>query len=610
MAFLNPSAFYLSILLPLVALLHFLKLRRQRHVVPSVMLWLGAIEDMKANVPFQRLRSWLLLALQLLLMLALMCSLARPAFLRPGEIAARSIVIIDTSASMAAIHSGTKRINAAKDKALALIDRLGAETQMMLMDTRPPSGHILQAFTSDKTALRAAVANLSVAHTSSNFPAVFSAVRAYADAPGTQVFLISDAPVDLPPFPVHTIFVGEPEDNVAIVGLEVASSNDLYRVFAEVQSFSETESQFKAILEINGIWYYDETVVLPPKGRQSLLFSIDDKEVAGQPISVRLDVDDALPADNTAWAILEQPAALEVLLVSDRGQPLLNSLLKAAASIRLRQIPTQAYHGRGNSDIVIFDRFVPAVIPDGGVVFLNPIDGLPFMPVREVISQNARVINQNASHEVMQQVAFIDLEVKGMLKGELPVWGLPLLETAHGALVWLGEQPGRRLVVFAFDPFQPAVSNFAFFEKSIASPLIFMAQCLAWLDAVNAPIAPTLLKTGQPVTLRAEGAVAVALPDGTRRSVEGASVFTETTQAGVYTVFANDQQIGTFAANLLDPVESDLRTTPSAESESPPAQAHTAQTATQNVHEELWHYAAALALLLLIVEWWVYHRGN
>ena len=114
------------------------------------------------------------------------------------------------------------------------------------------------------------------------------------------------------------------------------------------------------------------------------------------------------------------------------------------------------------------------------------------MPTQEN-SQSTQIIGQHPTHEVMQDVSLIDLEVKASLRVQLPLWGIPLIETNQTPLIWLGEQDNQKVIVFAFDPFDLDVSNFA---TSIPSAPILMSQFLEWLGAATSPIQPDLVKTG------------------------------------------------------------------------------------------------------------------
>ena len=631
MHFLNPSAFYLLAFLPIVVLLHFLKLRRQRHVVPSVMLWLEAIEDMKANVPFQRLRSSLLLPLQILFLLVVVGGVARPALRQFGGLAEQSIVIIDTSASMGATDLGETRLDVAKAEALKLINQLGTNGQMMIMDTSRPPHNIRQALTSDTEKLRQAIENLSVVHTPPTLKAVFDSVAVYASLPGAQVAQNSDVagvvfisdnfgmlPNSASPVQPQKIGLGNRSENIAIIQFSVTRAltpPNRYQVLIGVQNFADTSKEFQVQLGIEGKSFFeDESVFLPPKETTSILFSLeDDERFYGQVVTTRLDIEDDLAVDNAAAAILHPPSKWKVLLVSDRSQPSLNAILKTDPHVTLNQVQTSDYHGTGGNDILIFDQFVPDPLPEGNIIFLNPIGGLPFMPT-QAHSQPTQIIDQHPTHEVMRDVALIDLEVKASLQVQLPLWGIPLIETNQAPLIWLGEQDNQKVVVFAFDPFDLDVSNLA---TSIPSAPILMSQLLEWLGTATSPIRPALVKTGEPVKIYLEhisevDQITVQMPNGDMQELQvqdSRTVFTDTTQVGVYTVFVDGEPFGRFAANLLSPQESDL-SPPQLVADPNAVMDSRSVRSVPEVNREIWAYAALLALLLLIVEWWVYHQNR
>ena len=618
MHFLNPSAFYLATLIPIVALLHFLKLRRQRHVVPSVMLWLQAVEDMKANVPFQRLRNSLLFFIQTLFLIIVIATVARPALRQPGFLRGQSVLIIDNSASMQSTELGKSRFDAAKAEASKLIERLPPGGQMMIVDTSHPPRHIRQAFTADKEKLRRAVEKLPAQHTSPGLRAIFDSLQIYVNAPNTQVFFISDNFEDVPESASHIdkIGIGERGDNVGIVQFSVTHELNEYQVLVGVQNFGNTEKAVQIWLGFEeGNSFDDETIVLAAGETQSLVFPLSDEGMDGQVISARLELEDDFSLDDVASAILHPPARLRVLLVSDRKQTLLPHMLEAIPNVELLQIQPEDYHGQADRDILIFDQFAPEPFPDGNAIFLNPADGLPFMSAQKN-EQSVRVIDQKQVDSVMSGVSLIDLRVKESLTVELPIWGIPFVETTGTPLIWLGRQGDQKVVVFAFDPFDLRVSQFAL---SIPAAPILMSQCLEWLGSGRDAIQPAVVKAGKSVKIRLDhpdqvNRVTVQLPDGTHVDlVERTSsiIFTDTTQIGVYTVFVDEQQFGKFAVNLLNPQESNL---------SPPElEQHAVSTALseigrkqpdeQEVNREVWGYVAFFALLLLVVEWWVYHRN-
>ena len=103
----NPGV--LMWLIPLagvILLLYLLKMKRRDLRVPATFLWPERVEEIRANALFQRLRPSWLLFLQLLALLLIVGSLARPQTKQKGLAGEVTVFVIDTSASMSATSTG------------------------------------------------------------------------------------------------------------------------------------------------------------------------------------------------------------------------------------------------------------------------------------------------------------------------------------------------------------------------------------------------------------------------------------------------------------------------------------------------------------------------
>src|SRR5881396_4101043 len=118
MPFIAPLALAGLAFIPLVLAFYLLKLRRDERPVASTLLWQRLVADVEANAPWQKLRRSLLLLLQLLLVLVLALLAARPFVERPAGLARDIVLVMDTSASMAATDVVPDRMTAAKQVAI------------------------------------------------------------------------------------------------------------------------------------------------------------------------------------------------------------------------------------------------------------------------------------------------------------------------------------------------------------------------------------------------------------------------------------------------------------------------------------------------------------
>ena len=630
MQFLNPAAFYLLGFIPIVVALHFLKLRRHTYRVPSIMLWLSTDEDRRANVPFQRLRNLLPLILQVLFLLLVTLSAVRPALHRPRFIQGRAILIIDNSASMSATEMGQTRLALAKQAALKHIEQVAAGGGMMLMLTNADPVQV--AFTTDTAKLQHAIENIPQSEAPRNLQPAFDAAIRYAESPQDQVFFISDNFENLPDIslPVHKIGVGGAAENIGIVHFSVEIVADKYEVLIGIRNFTDAPRELDVQLAVEDEPFDEKAVTIPSSKTKSILFSGDPSGLVGKVMSAHLQLEDDFLLDNSASALLSTVSPLRILLVSDNSKSLLPALLRTYGEhVQLRQVVPADYHGTGDAHIAIFDGGTPAgrevfgnfseVASGTHLVFINPGSNLPFIPEDargvEEVAAPMRVIKTDKTHPLMVGVSIQGLQVIKSTYRKLPLSGHSLIETENGSLIWFGQESSSQFLVFEFDAFNPEISPFAL---TVPDGPLFFYHCLEWFEARSATLQSFAFQEGQTRhAFRAGEHVRITpIGDGVPLQVQKPynktvevidSIFTETDQVGVYTLFADDSQLERFTVNLLNPKESALPHSGTG----PAAEMPTAiENGLQPMTQEVWRWFALMACLFLLLEWWFYHRNT
>ncbi len=630
MSFLNPAAFYLISTIPIVIALHFLRLRRHNYIVPSILLWLDNPEDQKANVPFQRLRHWLLPLLQCLFLLFIVISIARPALHIPGIIHGKIVFIVDNSASMLSREMGHTRLDIAKREVLKHIMQVSASGGMMIMSTHPLRTHIQQTFTTDEDKLKSAVKSITASHTTSDLSSVFALVSQYIDSVNDHVYYVSDSFENLPPtsFPINTINVGESAENIGIVHLNVEKLADQFQILTRIRNWTHTDREITTQLVLVGGGTIDEKrLSIPADKEKSLLFSINADRLKGQAISLQLiETEDDFDLDNVAWVIPKPEREFRILLISNREQPFLTDLFQSYGEhVRLQKISAAEFHGSGDADVTIIDG---DILLTGGTTrqWMNTVDTQGIIYINwqqelsdeedtlEIIDTPVSVIGVNRTHPIMQEVLLEGWHLKRSLKRDMPYWGESLVETEQGALIWIGTTLGRQYLVFEFDAFNPEVSEFPF---TIPGVPIFIYQCLSWFTSESAPIRTAgrlqnivadSFKTGDrlmiDIPVQEDTIIEVQKPDGERIELED-SVFTETDRIGIYSVFVDDALYERFSVNLLNEDESALNTYDLARDTN---ELGTGKPFLQPFVHEVWQWVVLFGVCLLLCEWWLYHR--
>jgi hypothetical protein len=382
MSFLSPAAIAIAAALtvpPLIAL-YFLKLKRQIRVVPSTLLWKRSVEDLRVNAPFQRLRSSLLLLLQLLVLLLAAFALGQPMLEQAARSEETVILLIDQSASMGVEEqTGKTRLDLAKEQAKSVIDNLTPDSRAMVV-AFCDRATVVSSFDSDPTALKQRIDSIEQTQSTTTLSEAVSLAEAYAqqvtlagrepslaEAPAASVYLCTDGRVSdaraiaLQHFEAGTIRVqrvGTRSDNVGIIAMDARRNYEdplRLEVSATIRNFGRQPAAPDAVLYMNGDNIAIKSPPRPlapgsaapapaaeeaapdggsvdapaspespasPQGGSAAspastwVCSFEVESSAGGVVEIELKSDDALKADNHAWTIVDDPRHISVLLVT------------------------------------------------------------------------------------------------------------------------------------------------------------------------------------------------------------------------------------------------------------------------------------------------------
>ncbi|MBK8933782.1 MAG: BatA and WFA domain-containing protein [Chloroflexi bacterium] len=611
MSFLTPAFLLLGLLAVPIIVMYMLRLRRREVTVSSTLLWQKLLRDREANAPWQKLRRNLLLILQLLILAALVLALARPFLPSPSVITGSTVVLLDGSASMQATDAAPSRFAAAKTEAAQLIGDLSGGSQMTLIQV----GHtpaVLASASSDKTALRRALDAAQPENGPPDWPAALAlaagAAQGFADG---RIIIISDGglPADLPPLPTTPLYlpIGSSAENLAISALATRPTASGPQLFASVANQGAQDREALLSLELDGALYDSRRVPVPANGSANLTWDLPEGTAV---ITARLSDNegDNLPLDDVATAVHEGGVTNRALLITE-GNLFLEQVFSVLPGIEAFKAAPGTDLTPEDYDLLVFDGVpLPSPLPQADMLLINPPPGSGggLFSVGGVFSDTVAV--RLADSPLLQFVDWRDVHIRQATAVDAP-WARPLVEASGGPLLLTGEQNGQRIALLTFDLRDSDL------PLQIAFPIL-MANITGWLSPGRAFDAPAGLRPGDPVTISPSAsatAVIVEKPDGrvwTADVGEDALIFAETNQLGLYRVSLRDEQgtrpAGSFAVNLFSPAESAIQ--PAASLSIGQVTADT--TAEGNVGQrEWWPWLVAIAILILMVEWWIQHRG-
>jgi len=599
--------------IPAILVLHALRPRRRKVVISTTSVWRDALRERQRGLGFQKLLKDLSLLLLLLLALLISVSLADPRWSMQTSAGRDVVLVLDVSASMQALSHATStrsRFDALKRQAAQIIDSLADDSRLLLMTSgRAPL--LRTGFETDRQHLHLQLDTIRPTDESGRpRVALELALSLIRNREQGRVYFLTDgafdANIDFHTDQIEYRVVGDRGRNVAITRFDIrpeVGTEDRYQVLLALRNYTDERLNVPATVSIGVTHLLQRSIELAPGAKKTVVMPLRSSRRG--PAQANIDIDDDLPSDNQAFAVIGADERLHVLLYSE-GNFYLESVLGALPNVtvtRLHTLQTDEYRRRASGyDIVIFDRITPPRLDAGRYLLIDTVaPGLPFRGDGSVPRQS---ITGRGANALVRQLDLssvrIDKAQRIVLERNAP--GLQRLfwsSDTELALAWLHQD--TRLVFVGFSLLD---SNF---PLQTAFPL-FVSESLAWLRPRESRHANTQIQTGEPlpISLPADQLdLTVRTPSGEGliyTVTNGRVLFDATSQAGIYR-YERALTHRYVAVNLTDEHESDI----SPRARIPAAAQRPAEQASgHHAAIALWPYLMSLALVLLLLEWGVW----
>lgn len=564
--------------LPIVA---FFLLRTQirRRPVATLLFWEQVFQQKRPRALGTQLRHGGSLLLQLAFLGLLILALLDPLGAGQKNRTRQIVLVLDPSASMQAVDADGLRWDAALRAAQQEVTAMRAGDEIALLTAGSPA-QVIVGMTEFGPSVREALRLLQPTDGSASIvPAINTARQLATDAERREIVLISDGcladqtlkRIQAAP-DVRLRRIGQPVANVGITRFQARRSlaDPIgYAVLVEIVNHADAAQPHECRLTLERDEQLVDVIPLRLQPGQRWRKTLEYADANGGVLTASLDVDDALAVDNRAAALLPSRPPLPVNLVGESPNLFLSGGLSAIPRVQLTP-SQQAITPRPAGGIAVFHRLVPAELPDGPLLFIDPQQDAPFWKLGRPVEQPV-VAQQHAQSPLLAHVRLTNVTLPGARRLNMIADSTPLLTTTDGSVVMAAlldtSDPlaTRRVVVLS------AQLDDGDLPLRVAFP-VMMTNVVNWLANESSSLQPAPAGGAGPSTAAGLGGEAGL---GSKSEVD----------------------------NLAAADESDLR---------PPLAAATAQAggtaAREPTEQSMWFTLCLLALGLIVGEWVLYQR--
>jgi hypothetical protein len=592
--------------------LYLLDRSRRKQVVSTLRFWVAA-EQPAVAARRRRIRQPWSLILQLVSMALLLLSIAQLRFGAPLQAGHDHVMVLDTSAWMAARSGNRTLMDLARQSARQYLRALPAGDRVMLVRADSLATPAT-AFEPDRHIIDAAILSSQPGSTALNLDQALAFARHVQSQTGRRAGEIAyigpgrtaehDPAAAAPPRNLRLLPVPDAIENCGLrkIGMRRSAADpDIWEIYVSAHNYGTRPRNVTLTLNYGPPNAALRTaagssqLLLPPGADAEAAFQY--RTAAAGILGVTLTPHDAFPADDQVDLELPALPMLSVTVYSaqpDLLRPALSSAARIAAVYR-----SPAEYRPNDSGLVILDRFIPPQRPSADSIWIDPpANGSP-IPVRQTVQQ-VPFARWNTSHPAAAGLRTRDFKLESASVFETAPGDIKIGEVQAGPVI-VARNGHPKIVVLGFHPALSAM------RYELATPLLF-ANLLRWLSpdvfrrsevaattvgTVKLPLDQDLPSSAVKVTAEDASPLPFTLHGRTLEFFSGAP--------GSARVLAGDSE---YIYSLTLPQLGDTRW-------SPPADAHRGIPRFLPVLDrsfDLWPWLALLGAAGLLAEWFFFGR--
>jgi hypothetical protein len=600
MGFLLPVAFSLLGLLAILIAFYLFKKKFERKVVSSTYLWEQIMKEWETNRWNKKLNQNLLFFLQLLIMIAIVIAIARPYMDGENVVTSEQLVIImDTSATMVAMDDDTTRFELAKEQAIKMVKQLNKNQTVTLVNAKSTPELLLTNEANQRKVIDT-INDLKLSYEADNLIDSIKLGESLIHQQSAEIHLFSDhtkkddvetVPIDHN-LVVHNVGITRPNLSLRSFGVKKAMD----QVNGVITVFNEGDKEESVSLLINSenkeLVQLNET--LPPNKLTVIEFANLPVETVYE---AKIEQGDGYSLDDQSYAFLANNESPSIHAAGEVNQfviKVVQALGSEVVSVKGNNFPKKS-----SNSINILSNFDTENWPDGPKLVFSPSIGGPFQ-IKE--KRDLEFVLNGKSDPLLR---YVDTD-KLYLAKSYPIGDIkdlePVVISGDEVVVAKGKFKKDLIVLFAFDiedsdwPLHPSFP-------------VLLNNTLQYLKPTEAYLGRFLPGNSTEVTYSPTTTSAyIEASDGFKlRNINTKEALQVPVVPGLYQL--HEKMDAGLQSRFLAVEIADSERDTSVEKSFSLIVNETNVKNGSIVSNEIWHWVALFALVVLFLEWEVYRRG-